>query len=74
MCRLTSSGSFARWQPVRRSTKAPSGGEEFHASGMSEDELGDLLEEAKHEMRRDAEPGKSNERGTAVRCFRLRDF
>ena len=27
--------------------------EAFHASGMSEDELGELLEEAKHEMRRD---------------------
>jgi hypothetical protein len=25
--------------------------EAFHASGMSEDELGDLLEQAKHEMR-----------------------
>ena len=48
--------------------------EEFHASGMSEDELGDLLEEAKHEMRREHEPGKSNERGTAARRFRLRDF
>ena len=26
---------------------------EFAASGMTEDELGDLLEDAKHEMRRD---------------------
>ena len=25
----------------------------FHASGMSEDQLGELLEEAKHEMRRE---------------------
>ena len=27
--------------------------EAFHASGMSEDELGDLLEQAKHDMRRE---------------------
>ena len=25
----------------------------FHASGMSDDELGELLEQAKHEMRRE---------------------
>jgi hypothetical protein len=27
--------------------------EAFHASGMSEDELGELLEEAKHQMRQE---------------------
>jgi hypothetical protein len=33
--------------------------EAFHASGLSEDELGELLEEAKHAMRRERRDGQA---------------
>ncbi len=45
-------------RPTLREISGPIG-EAFAASGMSEDELSDLLEEAKHKMRSDRRAGET---------------